>query len=847
MDYVPKKGKTGNDMKSFFEHHCSLIQTCQYCQSLSSLSDNIVREECQTRCDSICTKCIDEGNVCCDCKREGQVNILPNLRACRPCLEAGIKCCKIAVLVLTVDCEEGNKQAMISMNNIENPHLQLLATLPDSVHVGKSLKASFANWYLKLGNERGNLAILGMLRNRASQEVKKNMKKFLPSNDHVRNKDRQDPKAVIKLTERNLTEYLSTLGFVGHTIIPETDRFTESNKVGMYPCPISIATGQFGYLLFLTQNSQSKRSSLYIAQLHNPVQKITMLLKDIEATKVHCQENVVFLVSMRGPIVIYELENGAVTLNLAKVRKKEEIAELMKEHNLSSHGTVKDMKERLRDHIKSLEDEYNRKGYVRDHINFWEHENQPEFEAIHVIDSGIMYGASASDKCLFTIKMSKDCYGLRGAAEHLISYGIQWGSVTSMAVHKESLYVAHLQGIVAISLTSGEGCLVVPRGQYYHSPSPSVQSYKSGILYVDPKSHVVRFWDRDRKENEIFAGSTSEGNKDGLSKECQFHQPTGLSIEFDNVVYVCDSQTSCIKVFTSLAKTAEFLDALGKIYKAFSVHEKRQKYIKCSLQDAILLLNECLQYLRQNELLIREEMKLNTNVLNGPQGNVASKTIDSVAMLKDGLIKLERTLEQFDYDAVNLLSCMTMDVENMHSIVHHKSAICTALEYARNFGNAVKEGLKRTASWAAYYYTNSRSWYPLPDRAMTLSDIDLAIPSQPASLSKEDTCLMKEWAHAYGACVRQRTVRQETTMAKAGTLPSYLYQRQILPEQRVAFLDGVFEDGALSEYDSSSEEEINEEDEVNDDIDDIGVEANFLIGTKSRFGRTIRYNNRFIS
>ena len=121
VDYGPKKGKTGDDMKSFFEHHCSLMQTCRYCQSLSSLNDTIVREECQTRYDSICTKCMDEGNVCSDCQREGQVNILPNLRACRPCLEAGSKCCKIAVH-LTVDCKEGNNQAMISMNNIEIPH-----------------------------------------------------------------------------------------------------------------------------------------------------------------------------------------------------------------------------------------------------------------------------------------------------------------------------------------------------------------------------------------------------------------------------------------------------------------------------------------------------------------------------------------------------------------------------------------------------------------------------------------------------------------------------------------------------------------------------------------------------
>ena len=84
---------------------------------------------------------------------------------------------------------------------------------------------------------------------------------------------------------------------------------------------------------------------------------------------------------------------------------------------------------------------------------------------MHVIDSCIMYGASASDKCLFNIKMSKECYGLRGAAEHLSSYSNQWGSVTSMAVHKESFYVAHLHVIEAISPASGEGCLVIPWGQ----------------------------------------------------------------------------------------------------------------------------------------------------------------------------------------------------------------------------------------------------------------------------------------------------------------------------------------------------------------------------------------------
>ena len=39
---------------------------------------------------------------------------------------------------------------------------------------------------------------------------------------------------------------------------------------------------------------------------------------------------------------------------------------------------------------------------------------------------------------------------------------------------------------------------------------------------------------------------------------------------------------------------------------------------------------------------------------------------------------------------------------------------------------------------------------------------------------------MKDWAQTFGTAVRQRSVRQETPMARAGTLSSYgLYQREI--------------------------------------------------------------------
>ena len=42
---------------------------------------------------------------------------------------------------------------------------------------------------------------------------------------------------------------------------------------------------------------------------------------------------------------------------------------------------------------------------------------------------------------------------------------------------------------------------------------------------------------------------------------------------------------------------------------------------------------------------------------------------------------------------------MTLDVKNIHLVVHHKDKLFTVLDCPRNFGKAAKEGLKRTKIW----------------------------------------------------------------------------------------------------------------------------------------------------
>lgn len=85
----------------------------------------------------------------------------------------------------------------------------------------------------------------------------------------------------------------------------------------MYPHPISVSVGPYGSIFFLTEgeNDGQKTSSLYTAQLHNPVKNITLVKKGILSAKEvnYCQSgSLVYLVGNDCPIQFVEYEKGAV-------------------------------------------------------------------------------------------------------------------------------------------------------------------------------------------------------------------------------------------------------------------------------------------------------------------------------------------------------------------------------------------------------------------------------------------------------------------------------------------------------------------------------------------------------
>ena len=60
-------------------------------------------------------------------------------------------------------------------------------------------------------------------------------------------------------------------------------------------------------------------STLYRARLHSPVDEISVVKKNLASTQVHCENNVAFLSSPDGPVLIVELEVNHVQLHSSKI------------------------------------------------------------------------------------------------------------------------------------------------------------------------------------------------------------------------------------------------------------------------------------------------------------------------------------------------------------------------------------------------------------------------------------------------------------------------------------------------------------------------------------------------
>ena len=854
-------------MVDLFKQHIKTLQACESCQKKAQHRRHIITPE-RINCTSFCEVCYQSKTVCGECKALGQVSHIPSLRFCNSCRDKNSNCVRRVIMVVCSDCETGNKTAFETIKakleaGTEDPELACLSILPDCPHVGKSMKAAFSNWWLKCRDERINLALIRTLRNRSDKATKDVFRKLIPKNDHVKNKDRQDPSAVLTLSSNRLTDELKNSGYVCHTIIPELDKYSADNQCRMYPSPISVVVPSYGWIAFLSFDVKTSLCTLFKARLHSPVDHIAAIAKNLKARDVQSSGGVIFLTSDSGPIKAVQFDEGSISM-IIKQKKKEDLVKLAERFHVPSTGTMAEITQRLQTYSQTLSAKYHRSNVKTDEVHFWDCEKQPSFEALACADSELFYAAECSQKTIVSFQVEKDGVGLKGINLQMnTQYNPEWRKINSMCLCDSNIFASHCQGISKLSLASGECVLLVDL-----SAQPcTLTKFGSDILFTNQKRASV--WQlKQSGEVRIFAGSDrEEGSVDGLAKNSRFKQPIGICTEFDSVVYICDAQANSIKICSKMTECSKFLKGIGALYDAFSVHSKGATYKIKSADEALLLVRQCKDMLNETTTNIRNSTGI-TGALNGPQGHVSAKTVGSVELIEWGLQRLFVNLNEFDYQAANLLSCMTLDVENCHSTVHIKQANLSKMEYCRSFGLTMKEAIKRTTDWAAYYHTSRSSWYPKPEETISFSSVPTITPLPAVEMSQADCDLMRTWASSFGAAVRQRTVRQETTMAKHGTLPEFMYQRRCLISDKPVALSPlpsgqIREDGVLvhlneeenddeieDEFDPNSDEEVEgEEADGGDSLfqGEIGSSATFLLGVRSRFGRAVRFNNRFLS
>ena len=136
------------------------------------------------------------------------------------------------------------------------------------------------------------------------------------------------------------------------------------------------------------------------------------------------------------------------------------------------------------------------------------------------------------------------------------------------------------------------------------------------------------------------------------------------------------------------------------------------------------------------------------------------------------------------------------------------------VSYAQDFATTIKESIKPVTKWSFHYFTSQEQWYPLLDSAVYLAS--LRFPNRAKNLfgktlNSDQKREMREWASINGAVVQQRGCRQETTMARAGTLPEDAYFEELTP---------ISSSQGINTNEQSVEEELNEgEDDVGESED----------------------------
>ncbi|XP_014674326.1 PREDICTED: uncharacterized protein LOC106814524 [Priapulus caudatus] len=754
------KSTTGDQMIRLYTNIVEMVQTCSKCLTNTESFDHVIEH---SNCSSYCNVCLDTQTVCPKCREVGQVSYHPSLRACDVCVESKTKCSKLAVLLLTSDCEEKNKAALTYFQGERNTNynLSMLSSIPDAVHVGKSLKCSWANWFVLFKGERSNLVLLRTLRDHAEPEVRSVLRKNLTL-ECVRNKDRMAVEPIVKLTRPVILQTLASIDKVVHTILPETYRFWKTNVPGTYQHPVAVCCGPAGNLLVI--NFHQTHGQLLQLRLHNPVD-VTVLRKDLSKPIDVCYASGLAFVAEQGHRSMRYVDIQCARMKVSSLKTRAQLEEQLRSLDMPINGNVGVLRERLKEVVKTTKTSGNR-GIL---------ELSPEGivpAALASIDDDTLLCADDKKKQINFIQLSITCVSVGGQVMKYYDYprGVLTG--LSLDSRNDIVYLASNLGLHQIDAEEDRLLLANLSPGCTEISSLSVMADK--LVFTDRGARQVKI--RSNKQVTVIAGSGEEHMRDGTGRNCGFVQIYGVCVEA-NTIYVTDGACGKVKLISGLGGTIPFLQSLGSLYDTFKIHVKGCTATDCRLDEAVANVEQ-IKVKQHGIIRTAKESQGITQQTNGPQGTISAKTALSLELLEHGMKNMQQLVLEVNpnfIENIDLTTCLTTVVENLHAVSHFKHETFSVLQYARDFATILKESLKRTTKWAAKYYTHPKSYYPVPQLNMAFQEIKYMSPLPAAAkITVQEEKDMKEWADLYRP-IRQRAVRDDHTKDKAGVLPIAVY------------------------------------------------------------------------
>ena len=147
-----------------------------------------------------------------------------------------------------------------------------------------------------------------------------------------------------------------------------------------------------------------------------------------------------------------------------------------------------------------------------------------------------------------------------------------------------------------LELTTDDRLKFITRGHAH-----CILPFNEGIIVSLLSERKVCVWN-ETDDLKDFIGCGKEGNLDGKALQCELYQPIGICVEFDNVVYMADYKSRCIKITSTMMQAAKSSSAIRKLMRAFSIHEKWgkiwfQQFSSWLVFTGITLLKWCLKFL----------------------------------------------------------------------------------------------------------------------------------------------------------------------------------------------------------------------------------------------------------